>query len=203
MIVATKGVLTSVNHEVAAAKPFLLALLVICGFAVSTHILVRKRSRSGKLPRRDRQVVGYAIVPSKDFDPTLEHIRRFAAGLLQTRKVTKALLGKHSRQMVRVSFVSDSQGDLVTLINVSRRARSVIERVGYPNVELELVDEVKTLGPGFPTWLDWIPPEPLVIHQDTPSPSPDVASTEPPRAEVTPVDAAEIAWMTLDQEPAQ
>lgn len=119
--------------------------------------------------------VGYAVVPSSDFDPSPEEVLRFAAGLLQARPVTR-LFRPLRQQMVRIAFVSDDEGNLVHLLAASSHARSVVERNGFAAVDLE--DATATIGrpiPWLPASVDE-PSAPSDRHPPTADPATDAAS---------------------------
>jgi len=98
---------------------------------------------------RKQPPVGYAMVPAKDFDPSMEDVRRFAAGLLEARSAVG--WRTKTRRMVRLAIVSDPEGDIVHLLSSSPRSRSVLERVGYSGCDLRTPDDV--LGDRLPQWL--------------------------------------------------
>jgi len=109
---------------------------------------------------RPRRRVGYALVPDPKFDPSHEEIVRWSAGLAEARAAVG--FGTNSHRMVRLTFCSDDQGNLVSLIGLNPRARSVAERNGYGRVDL--VDPAELLGELAPSWLPPLPAEPAAAE---------------------------------------
>ncbi len=142
-----------------AAAPILIVLASVTVVSILAWLAIRLR------PRRR---VGYALVPDPSFDPSLEEITRWSLGLAEARAAVG--FGTNSHKMVRLTICSDDQGNLVSLIGLNPRARSVAERNGYNRIDL--ADPAEVLGELAPTWL---PPSATTVDpaDQQPPPEPD------------------------------
>lgn len=102
---------------------------------------------------RPRRRIGYVMVPDPKFDPSAEEIVRWAAGLGEARSAVG--FGAESHKMVRLSYCSDPEGNLVSVVGMNPRARSVAERNGYAGIALS--DPCELLGDLAPAWLPTSP----------------------------------------------
>lgn len=102
---------------------------------------------------RPRHRIGFAIVPDPEFDPSDEEILRWSLGLAEARAAVG--FASDSHRFVRLAICSDEEGNLVSLLGVNPRARSVAERTGYTGCELFSPEEI--LGANAPAWLPALP----------------------------------------------
>lgn len=162
-----------------AAAPLMIGLSVV---------IVLPLIAVGWYRLRPRRRVGYVMVPDPHHDSSSEEIVRWAAGLVAARSAIGWATNSH--KMIRISFCSDPQGRLVSLVGMNPRARSVAERNGYSHVEL--VDPNLVFGPDpGPAWLasssvdsdDGVGSGPLLdVLPALAAWQPTPATTEPPAA---------------------
>jgi len=143
-----------------AAAPYLYFALGVAVVVIVVWTAIKLRPR----PR-----IGYAMIPDPNFEPSLEDVIRWAAGLASARSAVG--VGPDSHRFVRLTLCSDVEGNLVSLIGLNPRARSIAERNGYAGVDL--ADPVEVLGPNAPAWL---PPAPPADPSPSPLPSTDGAA---------------------------
>lgn len=126
-----------------ALTPIVAAVLVLAGL-----LTVRRRVIGRALSRRVR----VQMVPTDAFDPSVEAVLRFAAGLGRTRRVVRGLLeGPASSARLRLS--PDTAGRLRYEVEVPAHARATLAAAGYGEVELhdiepdDLADVSASTGP--------------------------------------------------------
>ncbi len=113
--------------------PALGAVAVAVGSALAVvAVLALRRWGTGRaLSRRVR----VQMVPTDGFDPDVEAVLRFAAGLGRSRRAVRGLL-EGPASAVRVRLVNDPDGRLRYEVELPEHARGVLATAGYEEVQL-------------------------------------------------------------------
>ncbi|MEV4419376.1 hypothetical protein AB0L40_05285 [Patulibacter sp. NPDC049589] len=130
------------------ASPLALgALLAVVAGAVAL-VVVRRAMVRRALGRRVR----VQMVPTDAFDPPVEAVTRFAAGLGRTRRVVHNLLDLQA-SAARLRLTPDAAGRLRYEVELPAHARNALATATYPDVELHdtTLEPAEATAPDAPT----------------------------------------------------
>lgn len=113
-----------------AAEPLRVALGALAAGAVAVA------AGAEALTRRElRRRVSVALVPTESFDPSVEEVVRFAAGLGRVRPAVGRWCPREA-QAVRVRFGPDEAGRAVMVLEAPARCRQLLASLGYAECEV-------------------------------------------------------------------
>lgn len=113
--------------------PILMALAALATAILLIRGVVAHRARSKRLT--------VALVPSSDFDPTVEDIHRFASELARSQPVAMRRFLPSSVRTTRLRFSHAGSGQMVHELTVPHRSRSVVTKAPLHSVDFVLTDE--------------------------------------------------------------
>ena len=117
--------------------------------AVAAVLVLAVWATRRKVRRELASRVSFAVIPTESFDPSIEEILRFSAGLSRTRRVVRRL-GAGRTDAIRLRLVAVAGGKVVQLLEGPRRSLSILRNAGFDQVDLRLPEAVPGLGPAGP-----------------------------------------------------
>jgi hypothetical protein len=121
-----------------------LIVLALAALVVLAVVATRRQMRRELAAR-----VSFAVIPTESFDPSVEEILRFAAGLSRTRRVVRRL-GAGRTDAIRLRLVAVAGGKVVQLLEGPRRSLSILRNSGFDQVDLRPPESVPGLDPPGP-----------------------------------------------------
>ena len=121
--------------------------------AAAVVLLLAVVATQRKVRRELASRVGFAVIPTESFDPSIEEILRFSAGLSRTRRVVRRL-GAGRTDSIRLRLVAVAGGKVVQLLEGPRRSLSILRNAGFDQVDLRPPESVPGLGAAGPPEAD-------------------------------------------------